>query len=295
MQQAATFSLPERKRCEVFRSSPTHGLAHMLDTRLLAVGRTSHVAHRLHCCARCRRARDSRRTNSKSRLAKRCGAPTFSQCFWILIAVGIPCWFIVKASGEKDTSASLVFGSNATSSSVHPLPAFSPQPSQYRAHLLAYYRELLAQGQVTRPTRRFASSELTHRVPTRRSGDKRRKERISAMDRAKPMTDDEEACIVGIMADEELFLDEWLAYHVMLGFGHFFICDNGRKQALGQFLIPHVDAGYVTVVNWPDNHTFITTEKSNQLICYDMALFLMQEGEPLPYAVSFLSSELRKG
>jgi len=258
---ASQLSIARKKRRGAVQFGSAHGLVNMLDS------------------PRLRRVHDS-----QSRFAKGCGAPTFSQCFWILIAIGITIWFIVKPSSVKEETL-LFGGGSATNSSMRPLPAFSPQPSLvseelYRAHLLAYYSELLAQGQVTRPTRRFASSELTHRVPTRRSGDKRRKERISVMDRAKPMTDDEEACIVGIMADEELFLDEWLAYHVMLGFGHFFICDNGRKQTLGQFLRPHVDAGYVTVVNWPDNHTFITTEKSNQLICYDMALFLMQEGEP---------------
>lgn len=100
-------------------------------------------------------------------------------------------------------------------------------------------------------------------------------------------------CMVGIMADEELFLDEWLAYHHrVIGFDYFFLCDNGRNGslALARFLHPHIKAGYLTVVDWQSEHAELLGE-NNQYKCSDMALFLMQDSKPFsPLCFVTLSS-----
>ena len=80
-------------------------------------------------------------------------------------------------------------------------------------------------------------------------------------------------CIAAIMRDEELFLDEWIAYHLFLGFDYFFICDHGLNASLHHFLLPHIEAGYLTVIPWANLPNI--TGKSDQLKCYDLAVLLM--------------------
>ena len=58
-------------------------------------------------------------------------------------------------------------------------------------------------------------------------------------------------CAVGFVEEEELYIDEWLAYHRILGFDYFFLCDGGNNASLGEFLRAHAEAGYVAVVPWP--------------------------------------------
>jgi hypothetical protein len=55
-------------------------------------------------------------------------------------------------------------------------------------------------------------------------------------------------CVVAIVRDELPFLDEWLAYHRLLGIGHFVLYDDDPALPLREFTQPHRD--YVTVVDW---------------------------------------------
>jgi hypothetical protein len=55
-------------------------------------------------------------------------------------------------------------------------------------------------------------------------------------------------CAVAMVRDELPFLDEWLAYHRLLGIEHFFLYDDDPALPLRQFLIPH--SSYVTIIDW---------------------------------------------
>ena len=58
--------------------------------------------------------------------------------------------------------------------------------------------------------------------------------------------------IVAILRDELPFLDEWLAYHRLLGVDHFFLYDDDPALPLPNFTQPHRD--YVTVIPWYNRH-----------------------------------------
>jgi hypothetical protein len=55
-------------------------------------------------------------------------------------------------------------------------------------------------------------------------------------------------CACAIVRDELPFIDEWLAYHRLLGVDRFFIYDDSPSLDLHEFLAPHRQ--YVTVLNW---------------------------------------------
>jgi hypothetical protein len=61
-------------------------------------------------------------------------------------------------------------------------------------------------------------------------------------------TGNELLCIVAIVRDELPFLDEWLAYHRILGVDHFYLYDDDPSAALNSFLVAHQK--YVTIINW---------------------------------------------
>jgi len=55
-------------------------------------------------------------------------------------------------------------------------------------------------------------------------------------------------CVVAIVRDELPFIDEWLAYHRLLGVEHFFLYDDDPALPLKDFVTPH--KAYVTVIDW---------------------------------------------
>ncbi len=59
-------------------------------------------------------------------------------------------------------------------------------------------------------------------------------------------------CIVAILKGEEPFIDEWIAYHRIIGVDHFFLYDNDPTAPLKHLLRHHAD--YVTVIDWPGEH-----------------------------------------
>jgi hypothetical protein len=62
-------------------------------------------------------------------------------------------------------------------------------------------------------------------------------------------------CVVGIVKDEEPFLDEWLLYHRLIGIDHFFLYDDHPTFPLESFLKPHAEN--VTVVKWHGQDQFL--------------------------------------
>jgi hypothetical protein len=55
-------------------------------------------------------------------------------------------------------------------------------------------------------------------------------------------------CVVAILRDELPFVDEWLAYHRLLGVDHFVLYDDDAELPLADYVAPH--AAYTTVVDW---------------------------------------------
>jgi Glycosyltransferase family 92/Glycosyl transferase family 2 len=58
--------------------------------------------------------------------------------------------------------------------------------------------------------------------------------------------------VVAIVKGEEPFIDEWLAYHRIIGVEHFYLYDNHPSLPLRGLLERHRD--YVTVIDWPGEH-----------------------------------------
>lgn len=55
-------------------------------------------------------------------------------------------------------------------------------------------------------------------------------------------------CVVATLRDELKFVDEWLAYHRLLGVDHFLLYDDDPGGTLERHIVPHLD--YATVVPW---------------------------------------------
>src|SRR5438309_468214 len=59
---------------------------------------------------------------------------------------------------------------------------------------------------------------------------------------------DRTVCIVAILRDEAWFIDEWLAYHRIIGADHFVLYDDDPRRSLRDLVAPH--ARYTSVVDW---------------------------------------------
>jgi hypothetical protein len=54
-----------------------------------------------------------------------------------------------------------------------------------------------------------------------------------------------------IVKDESDYLEEWISYHVMQGFEHFFVYDNRSQDQTAAVLEGFVNHGLVTLISWP--------------------------------------------
>ncbi|HWW83567.1 MAG TPA: glycosyltransferase family 92 protein [Vicinamibacterales bacterium] len=57
--------------------------------------------------------------------------------------------------------------------------------------------------------------------------------------------------VVAIVKDEGRCLEEWLAYHILLGCEHFYLFDNGSTDDSQKVLKKFITYGYVTRIDWP--------------------------------------------
>lgn len=57
------------------------------------------------------------------------------------------------------------------------------------------------------------------------------------------------ACVT-ILKDEAPYLDEWIEFHVLMGFDHFYIYDNGSTDGTLEVLDKYHKRGVVTVIPW---------------------------------------------
>jgi hypothetical protein len=60
-----------------------------------------------------------------------------------------------------------------------------------------------------------------------------------------------ELAVGAIFKDEARFLHEWLTFHRGVGVGHFYLYDNGSTDDFRAVLAPWIDAGAVTLFDWP--------------------------------------------
>lgn len=51
--------------------------------------------------------------------------------------------------------------------------------------------------------------------------------------------------------DAAPYLDEWLRFHRLVGFDHFFLYDNNSSDDYREVLEPFIDSGHVTLTVWP--------------------------------------------
>jgi hypothetical protein len=57
--------------------------------------------------------------------------------------------------------------------------------------------------------------------------------------------------VVAIVKDEGRYLEEWLAYHILLGCEHFYLFDNGSTDNSRDVLKRFITYGYVSHIEWP--------------------------------------------
>ena len=57
--------------------------------------------------------------------------------------------------------------------------------------------------------------------------------------------------ICGIFKNEASFLKEWIEYHEMIGVEHFYLYNNNSEDDYKEVLLPYINRGLVTLVDWP--------------------------------------------
>lgn len=58
-------------------------------------------------------------------------------------------------------------------------------------------------------------------------------------------------CICSIFKNEGPYLKEFIEYHMLIGFEHFYLYNNNSDDNYKEVLKPYVDSGVVTLVEWP--------------------------------------------
>lgn len=69
------------------------------------------------------------------------------------------------------------------------------------------------------------------------------------------------AAICAIAKNEECFIEEWVHYHLSIGFEHIYIYDNNSRVPISKILSGYVDSGLVTVIDF-------STENDQQRAAY---------------------------
>ena len=60
--------------------------------------------------------------------------------------------------------------------------------------------------------------------------------------------------ICGIFKNEASYLTEWIEYHEMIGIDHFYLYNNNSEDHYQEVLLPYINRGLVTLIDWPYNH-----------------------------------------
>lgn len=54
-----------------------------------------------------------------------------------------------------------------------------------------------------------------------------------------------------IFKNEGVFLKEWIEYHLLIGFDHFYLYNNNSDDNYIEVLSPYIEKGIVTLIDWP--------------------------------------------
>lgn len=87
--------------------------------------------------------------------------------------------------------------------------------------------------------------------------------------RSIPEAKNEDMALVAVIRNEKRYLAEWIEYHHIVGFRHFYIYDNGSSDDPDDYLRQYIESGLVTLIPWS---TFIG-EFNIQLMSYMHATF----------------------
>ena len=71
--------------------------------------------------------------------------------------------------------------------------------------------------------------------------------------------------LCGMFKNEGLFLKEWVEYYIMIGVDHLYMYNNNSDDNYLEILQPYIDEGFVTLVDWTENHAQIEGYKN----CFD--------------------------
>jgi len=77
-----------------------------------------------------------------------------------------------------------------------------------------------------------------------------------------------QAVAVAILKNEENYIENWLLFHLSIGFQHVFIYDNNSCDGVKEILEKYICGGVVTYINWP--------VRAGQIDAYNHALFLLR-------------------
>lgn len=64
-----------------------------------------------------------------------------------------------------------------------------------------------------------------------------------------------ELCLASIFNNEAPWLKEWIEYNRLIGVEHFLLYNNGSEDDYAEVLSPYIEAGLVTLIDWPNRPT----------------------------------------
>lgn len=89
--------------------------------------------------------------------------------------------------------------------------------------------------------------------------------------------------ICAIVKNEEYYIEEWIAFHLVQGVEKFLLVDNGNSSSLLFILQPYIQAGVVELFNFPSS-------SEPQLTAYALALKKIKETENFDW-VAFIDAD----
>ncbi len=80
--------------------------------------------------------------------------------------------------------------------------------------------------------------------------------------------------LAAIFRDEAEYLKEWIEFHLLVGFDHFYLFDNLSEDNFRDVLEPYVERGAVELFSWPIEHYENSDWDDLQCLAYERVLHL---------------------
>jgi hypothetical protein len=78
--------------------------------------------------------------------------------------------------------------------------------------------------------------------------------------------------LTAIFRNEAPYLAEWIEFHRVIGFEHFYLFDNLSEDEPRKVLDPYISQGIATLVSWPIDHDNVHDWTEVQCLAYERAL-----------------------